>query len=177
MKSPSKALIASSLSLAAGCCGSMGDGCAPPPKTEAPKQIVLVRELARVLRYDCQGSIRSDEIEEVREATRWVDIPSQERFVVDSAEITHLRRPDDLGTLRYQGTSVGFIASALDTDEGLLMDEGQNEIDYVFFRGSGALPERGRIEVFVKFEDRTLQERREIRPAPEACDLPPGPHP
>jgi hypothetical protein len=133
-------------------------------------EVLLEREFARVLRYDCAGALSSDKVEEVSEPSRWLEIVAEESFVVDHAKVTHEARPSDGGSMQYQGSSARFLIHFSNTWLGIRVDEGLNNFDYALFDAAGDEREAGRLQVKVEYRERKLDETREIRPSPESCE-------
>lgn len=145
----------------------------------------LVEQRQRVIRYNCQDQVISDEIESVKTPIEHLSIHPKVSDQLYSSSF------DNLTLNTSAGSIVNYTDFTIDRNPGLLNLEvqvGTNQIDYKFYycrqrltapnEGTCAhapeLQESGSIFIKVSYEKIDLPGETIVKPAPEQCPPPSG---
>jgi hypothetical protein len=153
-----------------GCSGDLIPTSANTPQNALP--VHLVTEKQEVKRYDCNGSLTSDQIETVSSPTELMTIqPTKSSWTYATIASSSFV---DVETGQTPGYVLNNTEFTIDHSPGYFnmeIADGLNEIDYRFVFTDGST-ETGARYIFISWDQTTLTGASSVHPDPSQCVKP-----
>ncbi len=118
--------------LAQGCAQQLGKDDPGHPGSH-PNSETLIRKYQHVQRYNCDGSLRDDDIESIQEPTQWVSITPNGGAPADGLDVANRQNGDTASWQVGSGNDYSFLIKYNTAEGGLKVERGLNIVDYNFY--------------------------------------------